>query len=240
MEPSKLESVRVFDHDIPDELVDGLLYEQFSVDTETDGLLYRRDQLRLVQLCYRDYQDKKHAILVRNPNHKSNNLCTVLSMAEVLIFHHAYFDLGFLAFRANIFFSPGLAPRIYCTKILSKIATPNESSSLDKVLAREFKLELPGKNKEICKSNWNAPQLSQEQIDYACIDIIYLDDLVDHFSGKMTPHQRHVHREAVDAVNHKVNLEVEGFTDLLQYESDPNTSTFRQEWQKQLVNFAKE
>lgn len=220
MDKKTPKSITIYTHDLPKALAHGLGNEKVLwVDTETDGLVVRRDKLRLVQVMDSD----DNIYLIRNPDWKSKNLKRGLTNPRT-VFHYSLFDLTFLSYWMNII--PSWSG---CTKILSKIASPNQPSSLSKALQRELDITI-GKNKQITTSNWNVPELSDDQIEYACEDILYLPELEASLFSKLNDELRAVYRAACNAVYNKVELEVQGYTDLTQYESDPNTIALRNQW----------
>lgn len=226
----KPNSVTIFQHDLPRSISQGLKSEDYLFgDTETDGLLVRRDKLRLVQLM----DNENNIFLIRNPNWNSINLKNVFDSTSV-VFHHSLFDTTFLAYWMDTY---SMAD---CTKILSKITSPNESSSLAKVLKRELGVTLNNKGKEITTSNWNAPELSTDQIEYACEDVLYLPELKEKLLSKLTMQQHLIYASATSTIRQKIQLEIKGYTDLLQYESDQNTSTYREQWLKHKAEMEKQ
>ncbi len=195
-----------------------------KIDTETDGLDFRRDKLRLVQIA--DIHD--NIVLVRNPDHKSVNLRKLLVDYQLKIFHHAPFDLRFIYWwtGAKMQFDT-----VHCTKILSKMVRPKDSSSLHKVIP-EVLHEYPYKDKSTTLSNWNVKKLSAEQITYACTDVVFLDDLSFKMQSKVTKEGRNLdYLEACAAASLGAYVEVEGNGDCLTYEGQPNIK-FRQLWNK--------
>ncbi|MFE2886322.1 ribonuclease D [Streptomyces sp. NPDC059272] len=108
-------------------------------------------------------------------------LARLLSDASVVkVFHHAPFDLSFMAYAWDV------EPRnVACTKIAAKILEPGESAekySLKYLMARHFGLVL---DKKVRFTDWMADSLSEEQLEYAVGDVIRLLDLYDLFSGKL-------------------------------------------------------
>ncbi|MEU0759549.1 ribonuclease D [Streptomyces microflavus] len=98
----------------------------------------------------------------------------------VKVFHHAPFDLSFMAHAW------GVEPRnVACTKIAAKILSPGEMAekySLKYLMARYFGIFL---DKRVRFTDWTADSLSDEQLEYAVGDVIRLLDLYDILSGKL-------------------------------------------------------
>ncbi len=199
------------------------LYHGFlQVDTETDGLDFRRDKLRLVTIA----NTLGDVVLIRNPNHRSNNLKAVLENAN-LIFHHAAFDLRFLYWWCGIKPHPNA---VRCTKVLSKMARPSNSSSLYKVVPEVLGVDA-FKDKTVTLSDWNVKKLSAEQITYACTDVVHLLDLDLTMHKILTKGMKQTFRTACEAATLAAFVEVEGHVDTLSYEGQPNPK-LGQLWEK--------
>ncbi|MFD8512890.1 ribonuclease D [Streptomyces antimycoticus] len=98
----------------------------------------------------------------------------------VKVFHHAPFDLSFMAHAWDV--EP---QNVACTKIAAKILSPGELAekySLKYLMARHFGLVL---DKRVRFTDWMADSLSQEQLEYAVGDVIRLLDLYDLLTGKL-------------------------------------------------------
>lgn len=159
---------RVFDNDLDQSTLETYLEcEAVAVDTETMGLVPRRDRLCLVQIC--DSQERVSIIrIARGVKHAP--LLKILLEAEsvVKVFHFARFDVGVLEAHLGIATYP-----IFCTKIASKLArTYTDKHSLKDVVKELEKVDL---DKEAQCSDWgDIYNLSEEQLKYACNDVRYL------------------------------------------------------------------
>jgi ribonuclease D len=223
-------TLKIFNHDIGEKDVEHILGSTLyiNVDTETDGLLYRRDRLRLVQVCTPDGE----VYFIRNPTWASKNLRALLEDSGVkIVFHHAYFDLGFLKYWMGVEINP---ENVYCTKVMSKILEPTLSSSLGPVRERHLGIRLESKDKSVTKSDWNAPELSKQQVEYAYGDVLNLDTLSHVLWGKLKPHQKLKFSRAMYVVTYKAYNEAEGYTDLDRYEHDENSVIYRDQWDNHL------
>ncbi|MDR1561397.1 MAG: ribonuclease H-like domain-containing protein, partial [Holosporaceae bacterium] len=100
-------------NDLPADLI---FENSVAIDTETMGLVTKRDRLCLVQLC--SQSGDVHMVQIhRERPCKSENLCKLLTDDSILkIFHFARFDVSILNYTFNIKVKP-----IYCTKIASKL-----------------------------------------------------------------------------------------------------------------------
>ncbi len=139
-----------------------------AVDTETMGLSLTRDRLCLVQLSGGD----GHAHLVQIlPGTPSPRLAALLADEAVLkIFHFARFDLGMIQKYLNVRCAP-----VYCTRTASKLVRTNTDRHGLKDLCKELLgVEI---SKQQQSSDWAAPTLTNDQIDYAAADVLYLHSL---------------------------------------------------------------
>jgi Ribonuclease D len=158
----------IFDNDLDQSTLETYLEcEAIAVDTETMGLVPRRDRLCLVQIC--DHQDRVSIIRIAR-GVKQAPLLKILLEAEsvVKVFHFARFDVGILEAHLSIATYP-----IFCTKIASKLArTYTDKHGLKELVKELEKVEL---NKEAQSSDWgDVYNLSEEQLQYASNDVRYL------------------------------------------------------------------
>jgi ribonuclease D len=198
----------------------GILY----VDTETDGLDFRRDRLRLVTVMD---SSGGNVVLVRNPDHRSYLLKELLGGPQVKIFHHAPFDVRFLVWWTGLEF--GWSGTILCTKALCKFTTPDKSSSLHKVLPETLKVTA-FKDHAITTSNWNVKELTPEQITYAVTDVFHLGKLAAKL-GNLLGKNLELYYDTTNAIIKGAIAEVHGFGDALTYEGQPNKK-LRKLWDK--------
>ena len=152
--------------DIPDNLIESYLSEsEIAIDTELHGLRLFRDEVCLVQIC----DDKNNVCLIK-PNKKQSptNLKRLLIDSDVTkVFHFAISDVAFIKTSLNIEVGP-----FCCTKVMSKlIRTYTQDHGL-----KDLILEVHGKqiNKEHQQSNWDRKNLSENQLEYAANDVLYL------------------------------------------------------------------
>jgi ribonuclease D len=173
--------INLYQNDIPDDLV---FVGSVAVDTETMGLVPRRDRLCLVQLCSRD-GDVHLVQIQQNAGGKSRNLKKILQDENLLkIFHFARFDMAVLNYTFNISVDP-----IYCTKIASKLSrTYSDKHSLQHLCRELLNIEL---SKQEQTSDWGRQVLSDEQVRYASHDVLHLHDIRE----KLDEMLRREHRE---------------------------------------------
>ena len=150
-----------------DDLPEGLdLGPSVAIDTETMGLDPHRDRLCLVQLSSGD--GNAHLVKIGMPKKPAPRLAALLADTKVeKIFHFARFDLAAL--------TNGIGPvegPVYCTKIASKLCRTYTNIHGLADLVRE----LAGKeiSKKQQSSDWGADELTQEQLEYAASDVLYL------------------------------------------------------------------
>lgn len=157
--------------DIPEKTLKSYLSQkEIAVDTELQGLRLGRDQVSLVQLCDRDQQ----VCLVRpNISKPPPNLTKFFTHPKtVKIFHYAISDVTFLKSSLGIDVHP-----FRCTKVMSKLVRTYTDGHSLKNLAKEFiGLEM---NKNAQSSNWQSKDLTQEQLQYAANDVLYLLRIYD-------------------------------------------------------------
>ncbi len=164
----ELSDFQVCDRDLDEKTLSRYMSsEAIAVDTETMGLIIRRDRLCLVQLC--DTRGYVSAIRIAKGQTEAPNLKRLMEATDIVkIFHYARFDIAQLRHNLGIETHP-----IFCTKIASKLARTYTSSHGLKALVQELEgVEL---DKSSQSSDWgNANNLSDAQLSYAANDVRYL------------------------------------------------------------------
>jgi ribonuclease D len=159
---------KVFDNDISRESLEYYLgCEAIAVDTETMGLIPRRDRLCLVQIC--DDQDHVSVVRISQGLKSAPHLKQLMEASSVTkVFHYARFDICTLKVYLDILTNP-----IFCTKIASKLArTYSSRHGLKEVVKELEQVEL---DKSAGSSDWgSAFELSEVQLKYAASDVRYL------------------------------------------------------------------
>ncbi|HEY7297801.1 MAG TPA: ribonuclease H-like domain-containing protein [Xanthobacteraceae bacterium] len=140
-----------------------------AVDTETMGLVPRRDRLCVVQLSPGDGSADVVQISPAVP--KAPNLAALLADNNVLkIFHFARFDLGVLQETLGAMPAPA-----YCTKIASRLArTYTDKHGLKDLVKELLGVDL---SKQQQLSDWGAGDLTDAQVAYAASDVLHLHAL---------------------------------------------------------------
>jgi len=119
-----------------------------------------------------------------------------------------------------------------CTKILMKILHPELPSGLGSALRDILGVTI---DKGITH-DWGVPELSDEQIKYACQDVLYLHRLYKKLRETLGVNPKRAnYYEAMSTAQGIAELEVEGYTDLFKYEQDPydQVKANRDWWDKQ-------
>ena len=145
-----------------------------AVDTETMGLIWRRDRLCLVQLSAGD--GVAHLVQIIPPSlggagYDCPNLKRLMAdPAVVKLMHFARFDVGVLQLALGAPVAP-----VRCTKIAAKLVR----TFTDRHGLRDLCRELLGVeiSKQQQTSDWGAVELTPEQLAYAASDVLHLHAL---------------------------------------------------------------
>ena len=158
--PKKIELHR---GDLPNHLS---FLDSVAVDTETQGLDPIRDRLCVVQLNGGD--GVCHLVQLRAGEYHAPNLKALLVDPNITkIFHFARFDMAMLKEYMDVTVSP-----VFCTKIASKLVrTYTDRHGLTELTRELLGIEI---SKEQQSSDWAAEKLSEEQLNYAATDVLFL------------------------------------------------------------------
>jgi ribonuclease D len=140
-----------------------------AIDSETLGLSLQRDRLCLVQLS--DGEGDVHLVQLDRETYDAPNLKALMRDPAVeKIFHFARFDMAMFARHLGVICAP-----TYCTKIASKLVR----TYTDRHGLKDLAKELLGRDisKEQQSSDWGAAELSDAQLAYAAMDVVYLHAL---------------------------------------------------------------
>jgi ribonuclease D len=195
--------INLYQNDIPGDLE---FVDSVAVDTETMGLIPRRDRLCLVQLCSRD-GDVHLVQIQQNAVGRSKNLKKLMENGSVLkIFHFARFDVAMLNHAFDICVNP-----IYCTKIVSKLArTYSDKHSLRHLCHELLNVEL---SKQEQSSDWGRHVLSDEQVKYASHDVLHLHSLKEKLDEMLQrEHREDLAQECFRAVQLFAKLDLFGLS----------------------------
>ncbi len=200
----KKDNINFFDGDLPDNLDLG---HEVAIDTEAMGLNNNRDRLCLVQLTGGD----GIGYIVRFQPHqynKAKNLKKLLANPKVLkIMHFARFDMAILQKYLGV-----RVKNVYCTKIASKIARTYTDAHGLKALAKEMLgISL---NKQEQSSYWGAENLSDEQLEYAVHDVLFLHELKRKLDEQLEREGRKkLAYDCFKFLNTRVDLDLAGWLD---------------------------
>jgi ribonuclease D len=159
-------AIKLYKGDLPAGLDFG---KTVAIDTETLGLIPRRDKLCLVQLSSGD--GNAHLVQLDRAAYEAPNLKSLLADPAVTkIFHFARFDVATLKQYLGVDTAP-----VYCTKIASRLTrTYTDKHGLKDLIKELLGVEL---NKQQQSSDWGAHMLSDAQKQYAAQDVLYLHEL---------------------------------------------------------------
>ena len=140
-----------------------------AIDTETLGLNPQRDRLCLAQLSAGD--GTAHLVQFDGSDWSAPRLKALLADPGTLkIFHFGRFDLAVLSKYLGVTVGP-----VYCTKIASKLVrTYADIHSLKELTSELLGIDL---SKQQQSSDWGAAHLSDQQLNYAASDVLYLHQI---------------------------------------------------------------
>ena len=159
-----------------------------AIDTETLGLVPRRDRLCVVQLSPGD--GSADVIQIAPGQTEAPNLVALLKDPERRkLFHFGRFDIAVL-FNA---FGVTTAP-VFCTKIASRLCrTYTDRHGLKDVTKELLDIDL---SKVQQSSDWAAETLTPAQLDYAASDVLHLHALAAKLTERLTRDGREAHAKA--------------------------------------------
>ena len=177
-----------------------------AVDTETLGLVPRRDKLCLVQLSSGD--GNAHLVQLDRTTYDAPNLKALFANPDVTkIFHYARFDVAVIKHYLGVDTAP-----LYCTKIASKLTrTYTDRHGLKDLVKELLGIEL---NKQQQSSDWGAHMLSDPQKQYAAQDVLYLHELKSRLGQMLAREGREaVARACFDFIPTRAALDLSGWTE---------------------------
>nr|WP_185147406.1 ribonuclease D [Neorickettsia findlayensis] len=153
----------IYEGDVP---ADFAASGAIAIDTESMGLVNRRDRLCLVQLSTGD--GTAHLVRFNGTDYSAPRLKGLITdPAVVKIFHFARFDIAILRHYLGV-----LTNNCYCTKIASRLVrTYTDHHSLKELCSDLLGVKL---NKGKQSSDWGSTSLTREQMSYAASDVLYL------------------------------------------------------------------
>lgn len=148
-----------------------------AIDTETLGLIPRRDRLCVVQLSPGD--GTADVIRIAAGQKEAPNLVAMLAdPTRQKIFHFGRFDIAVLFHTFGVTASP-----VFCTKIASRLTrTYTDRHGLKDNLKELLDVDI---SKQQQSSDWAADILSPAQLEYAASDVLYLHALRDKLTARL-------------------------------------------------------
>jgi ribonuclease D len=159
-----------------------------AIDTETLGLIPRRDRLCVVQLS--PGNGTADVIRIAAGQKQAPNLVAMLEDPNrQKIFHYGRFDIAVLFHTFGVTTTP-----VFCTKIASRLTrTYTDRHGLKDNLKEMLEIDI---SKHQQSSDWAAETLSQAQLDYAASDVLHLHALRDKLNARLVRDGRLAHAEA--------------------------------------------
>ncbi len=153
-----------------------------AIDTETLGLVPRRDRLCVVQLSPGD--GTADVIRIKAGQTEAPNLVSLLAdQSRQKIFHFGRFDIAVLFQTFGVTTTP-----VFCTKIASRLTrTYTDRHGLKDNLKELLDIDV---SKAQQQTDWAADTLSQAQLEYAASDVLYLHALADRLTSRLNRDRR--------------------------------------------------
>lgn len=180
-----------------------------GVDTETSGLDYLVDNLKVIQISH--LQDVWVIKYEENCDYEWLEKLFI-SNDIVKIFHHATFDIGFLM-NSNHKISVN---NVVCTKISSKIINGIDyKHSLQNLLYEYLGISI---SKDQQLSDWGRSKLSDKQVIYAANDVIYLSRLWHELENRLIDTKKlEIAISCFNFIQNYLLLKNEGITNIFEY-----------------------
>lgn len=179
--------IRLHKGDIPVE--DAARYRgDIAIDTETLGLVPRRDRLCLVQMSPGD--GSADIIQISPGQSAAPNLASLLTdPGKRKLFHFARFDVAVLFQTFGITTAP-----LFCTKIASRLCrTYTDRHGLKDLTKELIGIEL---SKQQQSSDWASETLIAAQLEYAASDVLHLHELTSILTERLARDGRAEHAQA--------------------------------------------
>lgn len=153
-----------------------------AIDTETLGLLPRRDRLCVVQLSSGD--GTADIIQIEKGQKQAPNLVALLEdQSKTKLFHYGRFDIAVLYYTFGVTCTP-----VFCTKIASKLTrTYTDRHGLKDVCRELLSVDI---SKQQQSSDWAAEKLTDAQLAYAASDVLHLHALRDKMTINLEREER--------------------------------------------------
>lgn len=199
----------IYDFDIPKEYFDRACDSGVVAwDIETSGLDWFADRIATCQL----YLPNGPIAIVRIQDAPPQLKSLLTNSSVKKIFHHALFDVKFMARSWEI-----VPQNIACTKIAAKLLDRKnmEKHSLQALLERHLHISI---DKTQQTSDWFSPDLTEQQLAYAANDVLYLPELLQILEHKLKIEGLlNLTQACFDHIPTKVQLDVLGYKDIYTY-----------------------
>ena len=148
-----------------------------AIDTETLGLIPRRDRLCVVQLSPGD--GTADVIQIARSQTEAPNLVAMLEdPIRQKIFHFGRFDIAVLFHTFGVTTTP-----VFCTKIASRLCrTYTDRHGLKDNLKELLEIDI---SKVQQSSDWAAETLTPAQLEYAASDVLHLHALREKLTDRL-------------------------------------------------------
>jgi ribonuclease D len=180
-------TIRYHEGDISSEAASRYV-DAIAIDTETLGLVPRRDRLCVVQLS--PGNGTADVIRIAKNQKDAPNLVAMLAdPGRQKIFHYGRFDIAVLFQTFGV-----TTTNVFCTKIASRLTrTYTDRHGLKDNLKEMLEVDI---SKAQQSSDWAAETLSQAQLEYAASDVLHLHALRDKLTQRLLRDDRMEHAEA--------------------------------------------
>jgi ribonuclease D len=148
-----------------------------AIDTETLGLIPRRDRLCVVQLSPGD--GTADIVQIAKGQTEAPNLVAMLAdPVRQKIFHFGRFDIAVLFHTFGVTTTP-----VFCTKIASRLSrTYTDRHGLKDNLKELLEIDI---SKVQQSSDWAAETLTPAQLEYAASDVLHLHALREKLTARL-------------------------------------------------------
>ena len=176
-----------------------------AIDTEAMGLNNMRDRLCVVQMA--DSNGMVHIVHFPTPKYDCPNLKRVLKSAGAKIFHFGRFDIAIIQLYLDLSIT-----NVYCTKIASRLCrTYTDSHGLKDLCNELLGIKI---SKQQQSSYWGADELTEDQLEYAANDVIYLHRIRERLNVMLRRENRmEIAEHCFNFLTHRVTLDLLGWSE---------------------------
>ena len=204
-----MSNYQLFQNDLPKNILKSFK-TSISIDTETMGLVVKRDRLCLVQI--KNNSDGKYYLVQiadKFEPKKCKNLKALLENKKILkIFHFARFDIAVIKqyLKINV-------KNVFCTKIASKLTrTYSSKHGLKDLVSEILDIQL---DKSEQSSDWSKKKLTKKQIEYAMNDVLYLSEIKTTLHNKLLNQKRlKLFKSIMKFMEVRVDLDLQGWDEI--------------------------